>query len=72
MQLKDLADSLTVFRTYQEQLNSTIANTSGVINQIQTLIGKFENFSTGLSVVISNQNKPTELHREFQEAITNH
>lgn len=26
MQLKDSADSLTVFRTYQEQLNSTIAN----------------------------------------------
>lgn len=72
MQLKDSADSLTVFRTYQEQLNSTIANTSGVINQIQTLIGKFENFSTGLSVVISNQNKTTELQREFQEAITTH
>ena len=72
MQLKDSADSLTVFRTYQEQLNLTIANTSGVINQIQTLIGKFENFSTGLSVVISNQNKTTELQREFQEAITTH
>ena len=72
MQLKDSADSLTVFRTYQEQLNSTIANTSGVINQIQTLIGKFENFSAGLSVVISNQNKTTELQREFQEAITTH
>lgn len=72
MQLKDSADSLTVFRTYQEQLNSTIANTSGVINQMQTLIGKFENFSTGLSVVISNQNKTTELQREFQEAITTH
>ena len=72
MQLKDSADSLTVFRTYQEQLNSTIANMSGVINQIQTLIGKFENFSTGLSVVISNQNKTTDLQREFQEAITTH
>lgn len=72
MQLKDSADSLTVFRTYQEQLNSTIATTSGVINQMQTLIGKFENFSTGLSVVISNQNKTTELQREFQEAITTH
>ena len=72
MQLKDSADSLAVFRTYQEQLNSTIANASGVINQIQTLIGKFENFSTGLSIVISNQNKTAELQREFQEAITTH
>ena len=34
---------------------------------IQTLIGKFENFSTGLSIVISNQNKTAELQREFQE-----
>ena len=72
MQLKDSADALTVFSTYQEQLNSTIANASGVINQIQTLIGKFENFSTGLSIVISNQNKTAELQREFQEAITTH
>lgn len=72
MQLKDSADALAVFRTYQEQLNSTIANASGVINQIQTLIGKFENFSTGLSIVISNQNKTAELQREFQEAITTH
>lgn len=72
MQLKDSADSLAVFHTYQELLNSTIANVSGVINQIQTLIGKFENFSTGLSIVVSNQNKTAELQREFQEAITTH
>ena len=72
MQLKDSSDALAVFRTYQEQLNSTISNASGVINQIQTLIGKFENFSTGLSIVISNQNKTAELQREFQEAITTH
>ena len=72
MQLKDSSDALAVFRTYQEQLNSTISNASGVINQIQTLIGKFENFSTGLSIVINNQNKTAELQREFQEAITTH
>ena len=72
MQLKDSADSLAVFRTYQEQLNSTIANASGIINQIQTLIDKFNGFSAGLSIVIANQNKTTELQREFQEAITTH
>lgn len=72
MQLKDSADSLTVFRTYQDQLNSTITNISGVINQMQNLIGEFESFSKGLSAVISNQNKTTELQQEFQEAITTH
>lgn len=72
MQLKDSSDSLNVFRTYQEQLNSTIANVSGMVNQMQTLIGNFNEFATGLSVVVSNQNKATELQREFQEAITTH
>ena len=72
IQLKESADSLNVFRTYQKQLNSTIANVSGMVNQIQTIIGNFNYFATGLSVVISNQNKTTELQREFQEAITIH
>lgn len=72
IQLKESADSLNVFRTYQKQLNSTIANVSGMVNQIQTIIGNFNDFATGLSVVVSNQNKTTELQREFQEAITIH
>lgn len=72
MQLKDSSDSFNVFRTYQEQLNSTIVNVSGMVNQIQTIIDNFNEFATGLSVVVSNQNKTTELQREFQEAITTH
>ena len=72
IQLKESANSLNVFRTYQKQLNSTIANVSEMVNQIQTIIGNFNDFATGLSVVISNQNKTTELQREFQEAITIH
>lgn len=72
MQLKDSADSFNIFHSYQEQLNSTIANVSGIVNQSQTIIDKFKEFSTGLSVVVSNQNKTTELQREFQEAITTH
>lgn len=72
LQLKDSSDSLAVFQTYQQQLNSTIANVSGMVNQIQTLLGKFDEFTAGLSVLVSNQNKTTELQREFQEAITTH
>lgn len=72
LQLKDSSDSLAVFQTYQQQLNSTIANVSEMVNQIQTLFGKFDEFTAGLSVVVSNQNKTTELQREFQEAITTH
>lgn len=72
LQLKDSSDSLSVFQTYQQQLNSTIANVSGMVNQIQTLLNKFDEFSAGLSLVVSNQNKTSELQREFQEAITIH
>ncbi len=72
LQLKDSSDSLAVFQTYQQQLNTTITNVSGVVGQIQTLLGKFDEFSAGLSIVVSNQNKTAELQRVFQEAITTH
>lgn len=72
MQLKDSSESLNTFHTYQEQLNFTISKTSGIINQIQTIIDDFKEFSAGLSVVVNNQNKATELQREFQEAIAIH
>ncbi|MEY8687613.1 hypothetical protein AB9N12_16270 [Bacteroides sp. AN502(2024)] len=72
MQLKDSSDSFSVFQTYQQQLNSTITNISGAVTQIQTLLTKFDEFSAGLSLVVSNQNKASELQREFQEAITTH
>lgn len=72
LQLKDSSESLSVFQTYQQQLNSTIANVSGMVTQIQGLLNKFDEFTAGLSLVVSNQNKTTELQHEFQEAITTH
>lgn len=72
LQLKDSSEALSVFQTYQQQLNSTITNVSGMVAQIQGLINKFDDFTAGLSVVVANQNKTTELQREFQEAITTH
>ena len=72
LQLKDSSESLTIFQTYQQQLNSTISNISGMTTQIQGLLNKFDEFAAGLSVVITNQNKTTELQRDFQEAITTH
>lgn len=72
VQLKESSDSLSIFQTYQQQLNSTIANVSGVVAQIQTLLTKFEEFSVGLSLVVNNQNRANELQREFKEAIATH
>ncbi|MBR5469354.1 MAG: hypothetical protein IKU78_02695 [Paludibacteraceae bacterium] len=72
VQLKDSSDSLSIFQSYQQQLNSTIANVSGVVTQIQTLLTKFDEFSVGLSLVVNNQNQTSELQRKFHEAITTH
>lgn len=72
VQLKDSSDSLSIFQTYQKQLNSTINNMSGAVDKIETLLKKFEEFSTGLSLVVSNQNKANELQRDFKEAIITH
>lgn len=72
LKLKDASEAFSVFQAYQQQLNSTIANVSGVVGKVQTLLGKFDEFSTGLAVVVANQNQTSELQREFQEAITTH
>lgn len=72
MQLKDSSDSLSLFQNYQKQLNSTINNLSGTVNKIETLLNRFEEFSAGLSIVVSNQNMTNELQRDFKEAITTH
>ncbi len=72
LQLKDSSESLSIFQTYQQQLNTTIEKVSGVVAQIQGLINRFDEFTVGLSVVVANQNKTTELQREFQEAIITH
>lgn len=72
MQLEHASDSLQVFQAYQEQLNSTIVNVSGAVSKIESLMKEFEQFSQGLSVIVSNQNRTTELQNEFQQAIATH
>lgn len=71
-QLKDSAESFEIFKEYQDHLNATIANMASAANQIQTLIHNFSDFNLGLSVVVNNQNRTTELQQEFKQAITTH
>ena len=71
-QLKDSSDHLACFRQYQVELNNTITHLGGVASQIQSLISNFNEFSIGLSTVVSNQNVATELQRKFSDAITTH
>lgn len=70
--LKDSSESLNVFKTYQTQLNSTISNLSNVVGKVDTVIEKFDDFGHGLSTVVKNQNRTSELQQNFQNAIETH
>lgn len=72
MQLKESSEELQIFQTYQKELNITMSNVSNTMIQVKNLIEKFDGFSEGLSIVISNQNKMSELQKNFQDAITTH
>lgn len=70
--LKDSAESLDLFKTYQEQLNTTIKGVTEAASKIDVVLSRFDEFSTGLSVIVSNQNKNSTLQQEFKEAIETH
>lgn len=72
MHLKESSDQLSVFKEYQQDLNTTMGRVSGAISSIQDLINKFDDFSTGLSYIVQNQQRTIELQNSFQEAITTH
>lgn len=70
--LKDSADSLDVFKTYQDQLNGTIKSMTDATVKIDSLLSKFSEFGAGLSLVVNNQNKAATLQQEFKDAIETH
>jgi hypothetical protein bfra3_13820 len=72
LQLKDASDSLMVFQSYQKELNTTTKSVSEIVANIQDVMSRFQEFSAGLAVVVQNQNKASELQKQFQEAITVH
>lgn len=70
--LKESADSLKVFRTYQDNLNETIKEVSGAVEKIEGIIESFDNFASSLNVVVENQEAATELQYQFRTAIEKH
>ena len=70
--LKESADSLKVFRTYQDNLNETIKEVSGAVEKIEGIIESFDNFASSLNVVVENQEAATELQSQFRTAIEKH
>lgn len=70
--LKESTDSFNVFRTYQESLNSTIAEVCTVVQKFESVIYSFDNFATALKVVVENQRVANELQAQFKTAIEKH
>lgn len=70
--LKESADSLAVFRSYQEDLNGTVQQVNTAVSRIETIISDFEDFAGNLKVVVENQATAGELQTQFREAIERH
>lgn len=70
--LKDSADNLEIFKTYQEQLNNTVNQVERVTGHIGEVIQKFEDFNSNLSMVLQNQSVTIDLQQQFKDAIETH
>lgn len=70
--LKDSADKLEIFKTYQEQLNGTIKQVEGATQHIGDVIQKFDEFNSNLSVVLQNQTVTLDLQQQFKDSIEKH
>lgn len=70
--LKESAESLEIFKTYQNQLNTTIKGMNGAVTNMDSLISQFDEFKTGLTAVVSNQDKHSQIEQEFKDAIETH
>lgn len=70
--LKESAESLEVFKTYQNQLNTTIKGMTGTVTKMDSLIAEFDGFKAGLIAVVAQQEDHARAQQEFKDAIETH
>lgn len=70
--LKECANSLEVFRGYQNNLNQTIETVNSAVERIEDIIDTFDDFASALNVVVENQGAAGELQAQFRTAIEQH
>ncbi len=70
--LKNSSQSLNMFQSYQNGLNSTIEKVSSAVEKIDNIINSFDNFASALNVVVENQGAAGELQSQFRTAIEKH
>ena len=70
--LKESSESLEIFKTYQNQLNTTVKGMTGAVTKMDDLIKEFDGFKAGLNAVVSQQDEHARAQQEFKEAIETH
>lgn len=70
--LKESAESLEVFKTYQNQLNTTVKGMTNAVTKMDDLISEFDGFKAGLNSVVALQDEHKRAQEEFTEAIETH
>ena len=74
--LKDAAESLEVFKSYEQSLSAAMKGTAATLKRMNDTVDEFKNvknefkdFSHALRVAVQNQDKATQLQMQFKNAI---
>ena len=70
--LKESSESLEVFKTYQNQLNTTVKGMTSAVTKMDDLISEFDGFKAGLNAVVAQQEEHARAQQEFKDAIETH
>jgi hypothetical protein len=71
-EIKNVTESLGIFRSYQEGLNNTMGRVDESVKRIDDIVQKFDDFTSSLKVVVKNQGAAEELQNQFKTAIETH
>jgi hypothetical protein len=70
--LKESADHLEKFKTYQKGLNGYVDKTTEVANEMNTIIEQFKDFNLNLNAISSNSIATIELQKQFKDSLEKH
>jgi len=70
--LKNSAEHLEKFQTYQKSLNGYVDKTEKVANDMTTIIEHFKDFNNNLKVISNNSVATIELQKQFKDSLEKH
>ena len=70
--LKESAEHLEKFQTYQKGLNGYVDKTEKVADEMNTIIEQFKDFNTNLKAISNNSIATIELQKQFKDSLEIH